>query len=129
MSEKEEDAEILKEPNNVQETIITASPGFIQGTMRDYQLKGLSWMLRLHDNGINGILADEMGLGKTLQTISLIGYLKHFRGINGPHIVITPKSTLQNWVNEFNRFCPSIKVRQWNEKMIEKYDKDRQMRS
>lgn len=44
--------------------------------MRDYQLEGLNWMIKLYDNGINGILADEMGLGKTLQTISLLGYLK-----------------------------------------------------
>jgi SNF2 family DNA or RNA helicase len=37
---------------------------------------GLNWLVRLHDNGINGILADEMGLGKTLQTIALIAYLR-----------------------------------------------------
>lgn len=49
-----------------------------------------------------------MGLGKTLQTISLLGYLKHFKNAAGPHIVIVPKSTLQNWVNEFNRWCPSL---------------------
>ena len=36
-------------------------------------------MISLYENGINGILADEMGLGKTLQTISLLGYMKHFR--------------------------------------------------
>ena len=36
-------------------------------------------MIGLHENGINGILADEMGLGKTLQTISLIGFMKHFK--------------------------------------------------
>ena len=51
-----------------------------------------------------------MGLGKTLQTISLLGYLKHFKHSGGPHIVIVPKSTLQNWVNEFNRWCPSLKA-------------------
>lgn len=51
-----------------------------------------------------------MGLGKTLQTISLLGYLKHFKNSAGPHIVIVPKSTLQNWVNEFNRWCPSLKA-------------------
>lgn len=28
--------------------------------MRDYQVQGLNWMIKLHDNGINGILADEM---------------------------------------------------------------------
>ena len=57
-----------------------------------------------------GILADEMGLGKTLQTISLLGYLREFRGITGPHMVIVPKSTLHNWLNEFKRWCPVIKA-------------------
>lgn len=32
----------------------------IQGKMRDYQLAGLNWLIRLYENGINGILADEM---------------------------------------------------------------------
>lgn len=44
------------------------------------------------------------GLGKTLQTISLLGYLREFRGITGPHMVIVPKSTLHNWLNEFKRW-------------------------
>ncbi len=78
--------------------------------MRDYQIRGLNWMISLFQSGINGILADEMGLGKTLQTISLIGYMKHFRSRGRPHLVIVPKSTLQNWVNEFKRFCPTVKV-------------------
>ena len=73
--------------------------------MREYQLAGLNWLIRLYDNGINGILADEMGLGKTLQTISLLGYLNEYRGIKGPHLVIVPKSTLGNWMNEFKRWC------------------------
>lgn len=58
---------------------LKASPSFINGEMRDYQIDGLNWMVSLHDNGINGILADDMGLGKTLQTVSLLGYLKHFK--------------------------------------------------
>lgn len=32
----------------------------INGTMRDYQIEGLNWLIKLYDNGINGILADEM---------------------------------------------------------------------
>ena len=56
------------------------SPAYIKGgKMRDYQVRGLNWMIGLDENNINGILADEMGLGKTLQTISLLGYMKHFR--------------------------------------------------
>jgi len=79
------------------------------GTMRAYQIQGLNWMVHLYDNGINGILADEMGLGKTLQTISLLGYLREFRGITGPHVIIVPKSTLHNWMNEIRKWCPEIR--------------------
>lgn len=49
------------------------------------------------------------GLGKTLQTISLLGYLKEFRGISGPHLVVVPKSTLHNWMNEFRKWCPVLR--------------------
>lgn len=42
-------------------------PNIENGTMREYQVEGLNWMIHLHDCGLNGILADEMGLGKTLQ--------------------------------------------------------------
>ena len=33
------------------------------GTMRDYQLEGLTWMYEICLQGLSGILADEMGLG------------------------------------------------------------------
>jgi hypothetical protein len=78
--------------------------------MRDYQVAGLNWLISLHENGISGILADEMGLGKTLQTISFIGYLRFMCGIHGPHLVVVPKSTLDNWKREFARWVPEIDV-------------------
>lgn len=112
-TEQEEDEELLAE-SNTNSKIITrfdASPFYIKtGELRDYQVRGLNWMISLYENGINGILADEMGLGKTLQTISLLGYMKHFRNIHGPHLVIVPKSTLQNWMNEFNKWCPTLRA-------------------
>ncbi|XP_075165023.1 chromatin-remodeling complex ATPase chain Iswi-like [Haematobia irritans] len=111
-TEQEEDEELLAEDTQSKEIFrFDASPAYIKnGEMRDYQIRGLNWMISLHENGINGILADEMGLGKTLQTISLLGYLKHFKNQAGPHIVIVPKSTLQNWVNEFHKWCPSLRA-------------------
>ena len=54
--------------------------------------------------------ADEMGLGKTLQTISLLGFMKHFKNVNGPHMVLVPKSTLANWMNEFKKWCPTLRA-------------------
>uniref|UniRef100_A0A7N0UJX5 Uncharacterized protein n=1 Tax=Kalanchoe fedtschenkoi TaxID=63787 RepID=A0A7N0UJX5_KALFE len=114
MTEEEEDEEYLKEEeeelSGAGSTRLLVQPSCIRGKMRDYQLAGLNWLIRLYENGINGILADEMGLGKTLQTISLLGYLHEFRGITGPHMVVAPKSTLGNWMNEIRRFCPILRA-------------------
>ncbi|AQK91645.1 Putative chromatin-remodeling factor family [Zea mays] len=114
MTEEEEDEEYLKEEEDALAgaggTRLVSQPSCIKGKMRDYQLAGLNWLIRLYENGINGILADEMGLGKTLQTISLLGYLHEFRGITGPHMVVAPKSTLGNWMKEIQRFCPILRA-------------------
>jgi len=40
----------------------------------------------------------------------MIGYLKHYKKDTGPYIIIVPKSTLQNWKNEFSKWCPSLKT-------------------
>ncbi|KAL8636361.1 MAG: hypothetical protein Q9228_006234 [Teloschistes exilis] len=112
-TEQEEDAELLKDEKRggKAETVFRDSPAFVQnGQMRDYQVAGLNWLISLHENGISGILADEMGLGKTLQTIAFLGYLRHIRGINGPHLVVVPKSTLDNWNREFTKWTPEVNL-------------------
>jgi len=45
----------IKEEVNVQPSIL------VGGTLKEYQLKGLQWMISLYNNNLNGILADEMG--------------------------------------------------------------------
>ena len=77
--------------------------------MRNYQLEGLDWLCSLYENGLNGILADEMGLGKTIQTIAFLAFLRE-KGTMGPFLIAAPLSTLSNWVDEFERFAPSIPV-------------------
>jgi len=117
-TEEQEDEALLKDEDDgglVQAHRLTVQPSCISfGTMREYQMQGLNWLIHLYDNGINGILADEMGLGKTLQTISLLGYLNEYRGITGPHLVLVPKSTLHNWLNEFRRWCPIIRAKKFH---------------
>uniref|UniRef100_A0A8C2Q2B0 SWI/SNF related, matrix associated, actin dependent regulator of chromatin, subfamily a, member 1 n=1 Tax=Cyprinus carpio TaxID=7962 RepID=A0A8C2Q2B0_CYPCA len=112
-TEQEEDEELLSESRKAANVLVRfeESPSYVKnGALRDYQIRGLNWMISLYENGINGILADEMGLGKTLQTIALLGYLKHYRNNPGPHMVLVPKSTLHNWMNEFKRWVPTLKA-------------------
>ncbi|KAI5921563.1 SNF2 family N-terminal domain-containing protein [Camillea tinctor] len=78
------------------------------GTMRDYQLEGLTWMYEICVQGMSGILADEMGLGKTIQVISLVALLREQEQYYGPHLIIAPLSTLSNWQDEFHKWTPSI---------------------
>lgn len=115
-TEKEEDAELLEDEEHIDDdeshlTIITESPLYIKdGTLREYQIQGLNWLISLYENRLSGILADEMGLGKTLQTIAFLGYLRYIKNIDGPFIIIVPKSTLDNWRREFARWTPEVKA-------------------
>jgi SWI/SNF-related matrix-associated actin-dependent regulator of chromatin subfamily A member 5 len=65
LSEEVEDKQLMKiAQTKSQVTRLMSQPStIVSGTMRSYQVEGLNWLLRLHQNGINGILADEMGLG------------------------------------------------------------------
>ncbi|KAG0302302.1 hypothetical protein BGZ97_002409 [Linnemannia gamsii] len=101
-------------PAPAQRVISARQPKLVTGgVLRDYQLAGVEWMVSLYENGLNGILADEMGLGKTLQTISFLAYLRE-RGVWGPFLVVSPLSTLANWVMEFERFVPGIPVEMYH---------------
>ncbi|CUM57156.1 unnamed protein product [Debaryomyces tyrocola] len=115
-TEKEEDAELLEDEEHMndeesQRTILTESPSFVkEGKLREYQIQGLNWLISLYENRLSGILADEMGLGKTLQTIAFLGYLRYIKKIDGPFIIIVPKSTLDNWRREFAKWTPDVNV-------------------
>ncbi|KAJ4303050.1 putative DNA helicase ino80 [Kalmusia sp. IMI 367209] len=85
-------------------------PKLLNCTLKEYQLKGLNWLVNLYEQGINGILADEMGLGKTVQSISVMAYLAEKHNYWGPFLVIAPASTLHNWQQEIAKFVPEFKV-------------------
>ncbi|SCU90937.1 LADA_0F07184g1_1 [Lachancea dasiensis] len=78
-------------------------------TLKDYQQTGINWLHLLYHNNLSCILADEMGLGKTCQVIAFLAYLKQMNE-PGPHLVVVPSSTLENWLREFAKFCPEMKI-------------------
>ncbi|KAH0849863.1 hypothetical protein HID58_096019 [Brassica napus] len=72
-------------------TRLLTQPSCIQGKLRDYQLAGLNWLIRLYENGINGILADEMrNQWSTYGSCS--------------------KVNTWYWMNEIRRFCPVLRA-------------------
>lgn len=90
---------------------VTEQPALLEGgKLKEYQLKGLQWMVSLFNNRLNGILADEMGLGKTIQTISLVTFLIERKKQPGPYLVIVPLSTMNNWQNEFVKWAPKVRI-------------------
>jgi SNF2 family DNA or RNA helicase len=72
-------------------------------------MEGVRWLVHLFHNNINGILADEMGLGKTVQAIGMIAYLAE-QTKGSKSFVIAPKSVLSNWMKEFAKWLPSLRV-------------------
>ncbi len=91
---------------------MTGPPEAFRGTLRPYQLSGLSWLAFLDRLGLGACLADDMGLGKTIQLIAL---LQHDRAANGgassgPSLLVTPMSVLGNWKRELTRFAPELTV-------------------
>eukprot|EP01018_Ginkgo_biloba_P025603 Gb_06567 [translate_table: standard] len=106
---QDEGSDKLTEEERLWKEQMELVPLLTGGRLKAYQIKGVKWMISLWQNGLNGILADQMGLGKTVQTIGLLAHLKGM-GMHGPFLVVAPLSTLSNWVNEFNRFVPSMNV-------------------
>jgi len=81
--------------------------------LRDYQKKGVEWLLAHRRGGIyqGGILADHMGLGKSLT--ALIASRAMQRSHDCPIFVICPVSVMDNWVREAERAEVAIEVFSW----------------
>jgi SNF2 family DNA or RNA helicase len=81
-------------------------PSTLQAELRDYQQEGFRWLARLAHWGAGACLADDMGLGKTLQALAMILH----RAMNGPSLVIAPTSVALNWMDEIQRFAPTLNI-------------------
>jgi SNF2 family DNA or RNA helicase len=94
--------------NLISQDHLLSPPKKFNGNLRDYQLKGLTWLKFLNEFGFGGILADEMGLGKTIQTLALLQLLKEENFSPYPNLIISPTSVIRNWENEIKRFTPEL---------------------
>ncbi|KAH7930550.1 hypothetical protein BV22DRAFT_56154 [Leucogyrophana mollusca] len=74
-----------------------------------FQIDGFNWLCDNWWNLQPCILADEMGLGKTVQIVTFLGMvIGKFNA--APALVVVPNSTITNWVREFSRWAPGLRV-------------------
>ena len=95
-----------------------AQPQTIRAEMRPYQTDGFHFLAYLTSNRFGGVLADDMGLGKTLQALAWLAWLRETSPGSGsstlaPALVVCPKSVMDNWRAEAERFYPSLRVILW----------------
>ncbi|MEK8130694.1 DEAD/DEAH box helicase [Paenibacillus filicis] len=131
--------ELVELLNHTKRPPLLEPPASFRGTLRPYQLEGISWLLFLRQCGLGGCLADDMGLGKTIQMITYLLHLREqrqaaaeveaeaFAEVNdgrtsaetpqdqdqvpaAPSLLVCPTSVLGNWQKELQRFAPDLRV-------------------
>jgi superfamily II DNA or RNA helicase len=93
---------------------VVTQPPALQATLRDYQMRGLTWLDRMTTLGLGGCLADDMGLGKTITLIALHLHRQADVGTARPTLVVCPTTLLGNWEREIERFAPGTPVRRFH---------------
>jgi SNF2 family DNA or RNA helicase len=76
--------------------------------LKAHQLYGIAWFQHLYamaPGEVRGcLLADDMGLGKTLQLLNVLGKIYEDEPDSPPSLILVPKSLLQNWASEVEKF-------------------------
>jgi len=144
--------QIQRRANELKARVAPDLPPLVTAELRPYQLEGFHFLAYLATNRFGGILADDMGLGKTLQTLSWLLWLReqnaaenrkpdHKSGADDqpsftnhqspitnpqsppPSLVVCPKSVMDNWRVEAERFTSGLRVRVWPASELEGFQK------
>ena len=108
-----EDEEWFLPHPSVPDTVLDGDfkiPGDIYPYLFDYQKTGVQWLWELFQQRVGGIIGDEMGLGKTIQVIAFLAALHYSKKLSEPAIVVCPPTVMKQWVDEFHRWWPPLRV-------------------
>jgi SNF2 family DNA or RNA helicase len=112
---KEQTEQIHRRVDELKTRVTPAVPDAIQALLRPYQVEGFHFLAYLSANHFGGILADDMGLGKTVQTLAWLAWHRlQPEALLKPSLVVCPKSVMDNWRSEVDRFLPSLRVKLWD---------------
>lgn len=79
-------------------------PSTLRARLRDYQVAGFNWLFQLAHWQVGACLADDMGIGKTVQALAAV----LLSAGDGPSLVVAPLSVVTNWVDECQKFAPTL---------------------
>ena len=86
-------------------------PKGLKATLRPYQARGFSWLMKNLHLGLGALIADDMGLGKTLQVIAAMLELKNEGELDRRKILaVVPTTLMTNWEREIAKFAPTLTV-------------------
>ncbi len=94
----------LRPSKHQRDTFIALDGSIQEFKLRYYQVQGAYHMLVLK----RMVLGDEMGLGKTIETLAALGHMLE-KDPTAKVIIVTPKSTVNQWASEIERFTIGIK--------------------
>ena len=100
--------EMLSRLNDKSALEVLPEPQPFNGTLREYQKRGVSWLHYLESLGLNGCLADDMGMGKSAQVIARLVQERQ-DGEKLPTLLIAPTSVVGNWQKEIEKFAPQLR--------------------
>ncbi|MBC8245437.1 MAG: DEAD/DEAH box helicase [Verrucomicrobia bacterium] len=111
---EEQAKQIRRRADEIKTRVAPRVPPAVGGQLRPYQKDGFHFLAYLAANNFGGVLADDMGLGKTLQALTWLTWLLKQKGNRRkPSLVVCPKSVVDNWHAEADRFVPGLRVRIW----------------
>ncbi len=107
-------AEIRRRADELKTRVTPPLPAAVNATLRPYQIEGFHFLAYLSANRFGGVLADDMGLGKTLQALTWLAWQREQPDATPiPSLVVCPKSVMDNWRAEAERFVPGLRVTLW----------------
>lgn len=95
----------LRQPNSL--AAVASTGDDFRASLRGYQERGVNWLHLMKTLGLGACLADDMGLGKTIQIIALLNYTRMQKKEQA--LLVVPASLIGNWVNELEKFAPSLR--------------------
>ncbi len=102
--------DIRERASAIKARVTPDQPAEVNADLRPYQREGFHFLAYLAENHFGGILADDMGLGKTLQTLTWLAWLVGQDEKRKPSLVVCPKSVMDVWVKEAEKFTPGLRL-------------------